>query len=407
MLKLIPFKQILQKRLLSAAGGGVPTMRQLREAIVKHIGAVPSTVSEFDPKVAHPPSASATRCVIPLSSDPTCQLRYVNASGQARSRFGMLMEDLDMFAVWIAFRHNQPIGLPMGTPGHHPMLIVTACVDGIDVPNKVIRSDLDIIMDGFISWVGKSSLEVTMNLKQKYAEQDLRDILTAKFVMVSQDPETRKSVRNVPLLLETGRDEENFHLGEQAKNLRIAREKNSLLRTVPTGEERNILHALFLKTIDESSQSFERHLPSGHVWMQDAKLKNAVICFPIKQNLYGKIFGGYLMRVAFESAWANACVFSHKRVRIAKVGNIMFRKPVEVGSLLLFSSQVCYSSDELIQVSVAAQVLNLNTGEKDLTNTFQFTFKVDSEDETSVPIVLPKTYEDGILYLDGRRHALD
>lgn len=44
--------------------------------------------------------------------------------------------------------------------------------------------------------------------------------------------------------------------------------------------------------------------------MQDAKLKNSFICFPIKQNLYGKIFGGFLMRAAFETAWANAAVLS-------------------------------------------------------------------------------------------------
>ena len=117
--------------------------------------------------------------------------------------------------------------------------------------DKVARSDLDIIMDGYISWVGRSSIEATMTLKQKYSETDLRDILTAKFVMVSQDPITRKSVRNVPLLLETESDKENFYEGEQAKNLRISREKNSLLKTVPTEEERNILHEIFLKTINE------------------------------------------------------------------------------------------------------------------------------------------------------------
>ena len=117
--------------------------------------------------------------------------------------------------------------------------------------DKVARSDLDIIMDGYISWVGRSSIEATMTLKQKYSETDLRDILKAKFVMVSQDPITRKSVRNIPLLLETESDKENFYEGEQAKNLRISREKNSLLKTVPTEEERNILHEIFLKTINE------------------------------------------------------------------------------------------------------------------------------------------------------------
>lgn len=51
-------------------------------------------------------------------------------------------------------------------------------------------------------------------------------------------------------------------------------------------------------------------LPSKHMWMRDAKLENLVICYPVKRNLYGKIFGGYLMRSAFETALANAAILS-------------------------------------------------------------------------------------------------
>lgn len=88
------------------------------------------------------------------------------------------------------------------------------------------------------------------------------------------------------------------------------------------------------------SYTFDRKLPEGHIWMQDAKLKNSILCFPLKRNIYGKIFGGYLMRSAFETAWANAATVSHSRTRVIKVDNIMFRRPVEVGSLLMLSSQV-------------------------------------------------------------------
>lgn len=59
------------------------------------------------------------------------------------------------------------------------------------------------------------------------------------------------------------------------------------------------------------SMSFSRRvLQPGHVWMEDARLKNSILCFPSKRNLYGKIFGGYLMRQAYEAAWANAAIFS-------------------------------------------------------------------------------------------------
>jgi acyl-coenzyme A thioesterase 9 len=96
------------------------------------------------------------------------------------------------------------------------------------------------------------------------------------------------------------------------------------------------------------------------------------------------------------------------------VGHINFRKPIEVGGIALFNSQVCYSSDRFMQISVETQVLDVETQNCEvgltfvsytihklqITNTFQFTFKSDHE----VPLVVPKSYADGILYLDARRH---
>jgi len=49
------------------------------------------------------------------------------------------------------------------------------------------------------------------------------------------------------------------------------------------------------------------------IWMEDAMLKTVRICFPEQKNIYNKIFGGFLMRQAFELAWANACVYSKSR----------------------------------------------------------------------------------------------
>lgn len=92
---------------------------------------------------SNPPSASRDIAIIPLGSKPERRLEYLNYRDTVR--FGQILEDLDTFAgnslllinflnkflVWLAYKHNQPIGMEMGTPGHHPMLIVTACVDRI------------------------------------------------------------------------------------------------------------------------------------------------------------------------------------------------------------------------------------------------------------------------------------
>jgi acyl-coenzyme A thioesterase 9 len=120
---------------------------------------------------AHPPSAST--CLIPLASQPEVRLHYVNKTNM--TRFGKILEDLDTFAVWIAYRHNQGPDVDLGTtPNHIPFNAVTACVDKINLQNRIIRSDLDIVMSGVVTWVGRSSMEITMKLSQIYDENDYR-----------------------------------------------------------------------------------------------------------------------------------------------------------------------------------------------------------------------------------------
>ncbi|TKR80323.1 hypothetical protein L596_014412 [Steinernema carpocapsae] len=69
-----------------------------------------------------------------------------------------------------------------------------------------------------------------------------------------------------------------------------------------------------------------------------------------------------------------------------------------ISILMLF--RVCYSVERSMQLSVNAQVLDVETGDCETTNTFQFTFTADKE----VPIVTPRTYADGMLYLEAKRH---
>ena len=49
--------------------------------------------------------------------------------------------------------------------------------------------------------------------------------------------------------------------------------------------------------------------PTEKGFSQDAKLKNLIICQPENRNRFNKIFGGFIMRQAFELAWANTYTF--------------------------------------------------------------------------------------------------
>lgn len=82
------------------------------------------------------------------------------------------------------------------------------------------------------------------------------------------------------------------------------------------------------------------------------------------------------------------------------VDDILFRKPVEIGSLLLLSSQVCYTEGMYVQVRVHSEVLDPLTQQHNTTNVFHFTFRL----EKDVPAVVPQSYGESMLYLDGKRH---
>jgi acyl-coenzyme A thioesterase 9 len=106
------------------------------------------------------------------------------------------------------------------------------------------------------------------------------------------------------------------------------------------------------------------------------------------------------MRKAFELGWANCCVYSKKRPYALAVDDISFRKPVEVGSLLYLSSQVTYTSGPFLQVKVHAEVVDPKTGVHQTTNVFHFTFY----NKSDVPQVVPKSYAEYMIYVDGKRH---
>lgn len=124
-----------------------------------------------------------------------------------------------------------------------------------------------------------------------------------------------------------------------------------------------------------------------------------------QRNLYDKIFGGFLMRQAFELAWTNACLYSKTTPRISVVDDISFRKPVVIGSLLFLSSQVVYTEGNFIQVKVHAQTVDPKTAHREVTNDFHFKFlAVGPSQDFKICQVIPKTYAESMMYIDGKRH---
>ncbi|XP_061121335.1 acyl-coenzyme A thioesterase 9, mitochondrial-like isoform X2 [Syngnathus typhle] len=330
---------------------------------------------------------------LPLGSEPQLREKYLTFHNTVR--FGRILEDLDSLAVLISYSHTYNPALKRS-----PLSIVTALVDKIDMRQQVIYPDCDIKFTGHVTWVGKTSIEAKMYMTQ-YRNGAYAPVLDATFVMVARDPENKRAAFVNPLSPKAPEEEELLMQGEANKSRRVELSTASLLKVAPTAEERKIVHGLFLNTLDTKTVSFRsRVLPPNSVWMEDAKLKGLEICHPQERNIFNRIFGGFLMRKAYELGWANACSFGGCRPSLLAVDDILFRKPVEIGSLLLLSSQVCYTEGKHIQVRVHSEVFDPLTRQHNTTNVFHFTFASDRD----VPNIVPQTYGESMLYLDGKRH---
>ncbi|XP_065560986.1 acyl-coenzyme A thioesterase 9, mitochondrial-like isoform X2 [Artemia franciscana] len=337
--------------------------------------------------------------IVPLASDIYLRERYRTYHNTVR--VGRLLEDLDVFAVWLCYKH---VKNPKQRPEDpSPYSIVTALVDQINF-GKDLKPDFDIRLRGHVTWVGTSSLEASLEVDQQLESGEWHTVTNGTFVLVARDPLNKGSAIINPLIIETEKEKECYLRGEENKKRRLLMERESLIKLPPSEDERQLIHKVFLKTIDPAAVSFKsRLLPPNTVWMENAKLKNMFICHPQNRNMYNKIFGGFLMRVACELAWANAYVFSKCMPRMLHIDDILFRKPVEVGSLLYLASQVAYVYGNRMVVRVSAEVVNAESGKHDLTNNFYFILEVDRE----VPKVMPKSYEEAMIFLDGRRHLAE
>ncbi|XP_063886582.1 acyl-coenzyme A thioesterase 9, mitochondrial-like isoform X4 [Scylla paramamosain] len=277
--------------------------------------------------------------IIPLGSEERLREKYVTFMGGVR--VGRLLEDLDVFAVWLCYKH---IKNPHQTPDlPSPYSIVTALVDRIDFSRGwSLHPDRDIRLSGHVSWAGRSSLETVIIVEQR-VDNAWRQVTRAVFVMVARDPLNQGSAVVNPLVCETPEEKRIYQAGEVNKLHRKMLQEESLFRVPPNETEKTLVHELFMSLANPKELSFtSKKEPENSVWMEDTKLKNLIICHP----------------------------------------------------------EVVYTEGSHMQISTKASVMDAATSSINLTNIFHFTFEADQP----VPASLPKTYHESMLYLDGRRH---
>ncbi|KAG0210209.1 hypothetical protein BGX28_009514 [Mortierella sp. GBA30] len=344
---------------------------------------------------------SYTEIILPFASDKALLEEYINFGGNVRH--GKIMEDLDALAGAISYKHCDD-----GKANSSPLTIVTASVDRIDFLKPFGVSDLRL--SGHVTYVGFSSMEVFMKMEEITADKSDDQgatILVARFTMVARDALTGRAAQVNPMLLQNDTEKKLFQQGEDHKARKRLAADSALTKRPPTQDERFLIHDLYLEYSQYDDPQSKVKKPDNVQWMADTKMSAIQIMQPQDRNIHDKIFGGYLMRLAYELAFCNASVFIKHRPTFLSLDEISFRKPVPIGTFLALDSQIVFAEGgdhHSFQVMVKADVLDVAKDTRETTNTFWFTFN-DPNDALghSTPKVMPRTYAESMLYLEGKR----
>lgn len=343
--------------------------------------------------IAKTPSKSRTCVLYQFSNDYVLREQYRNPWDEIR--MGKLLEDLDALAGTISFKHCS--GDDSTT---RPLILVTASVDRM-VLSKPIRVDADLKIVGAVTWVGRSSMEIRLEVSQSSNEaphQPDQSALTANFTFVARDSRTGKSAPINQILPESEKEkllwEEAEERNKMRKAMRLEQNRDR------EGEGVNRLNELLAEGRIFSDMPALADRDS--ILIQNTSLQNSLICQPQQRNIHGRIFGGFLMRRAFELAFATAYAFAGSSPCFLEVDHVDFLKPVDVGNFLRFKSCVLYTELEnpkqpLINVEVVAHVTRPELRSSEVSNKFYFTFGVRAEAAEKGPRirnVVPATEEE-------------
>lgn len=265
-------------------------------------------------------------------------------------------------------------------------IIVTASVDRIIWIHHPSIEDI-LKLYGMVTFVGNSSMEVTLFLSkmqrtssQKYPNTS-SVIAMACFTMVARNRETRKA-DPVPRLLFTRLEErECYELSKQRRSKRI----ESLSKSIS-----DIILVKGFTSGSDYKQHAQDQSSATEVPMSRYKTRSTYFCHPQDKNIHGVVFGGYLMRIAYEACFSNACIFAKQILTFVSIDEIEFKAPVPIGSTLILDSEIVHVDERLrIHVAATAQVSD-SSDSKSLTNTFHFVFQANS----SLPKIFPQNEDE-------------
>ncbi|MBK5273962.1 MAG: acyl-CoA thioesterase [Desulfuromonadales bacterium] len=329
--------------------------------------------------------------VLPFSTDPVLARRFLARDSQivGNIRFGKLLETLDKVAENTALAYIGRF--------YPDARVVTAAVDNIILRNPA-NTQHDLVFSSQINHVGKSSMEVGIRIECLGSGSG--HLATCYFTMVarSTDCGEARSLSLPPLRYEQEVDLKRFNKAELRRH--AYREGLAKAEEMPSLEE-----YLFLKKLhkEQEVEGFDG-LRAGSL-----VLESTCRAYPEQENVPKTIFGGYLIRKAYELAALAAEKVAPDRPVPCQVNCINFNQPVLLGDQLKFTARVVYTGRTTIAVQSDIERFSRTDGDKALSNSCLFMFRnVDSDmNPQPVPFIYPVTYAEDARFLNAYRQKVD
>lgn len=321
-----------------------------------------------------------------LGSDLPLRRRFmvIDEPLHGNLRFGLLLEVLDKLAEETALGYVR-LAWPEAR-------VVTAAIDNILV-RHVADVTRDLVLHARINHVGRTSMEVGIRVDQP-GDAPVH-IASCYFTMVARSTDGTEKSLALPALEYV--DEKERHRAEKAIEKRErARREQSTRYDPPSREEHDTLIGLHRA---QEEPGFSGRLAGQLVTDSWERM------YPELENVPKKIFGGYLVRRAYELSSICAGLIAPDRPVIASVDRINFFHPVRMGDNLHFTSRVVYTGGCFVSVEARIERTSRDRTTKALSNSCLFTF-VNFDDEMApraVPPIYPVTYAEDARYLDAHR----
>lgn len=182
------------------------------------------------------------------------------------------------------------------------------------------------------------------------------------------------------------------------QSVRLSHKKKSLETFPPKPDEISQIHKYYLLRKQYNAD------PDKWMTINSTMQQKSLLMHSQDRNIHGNIFGGFLMREAYELGWLTAHLFANRdTVQIKHIHDFQFIQPVKIGDLISFTARVCYVQDNLIDVIVHVENIS-DYHEKSKTNELYLTFQSNKNVTKNVYAI---TYEECMLNCDSQRRLKD